>query len=834
MALTSRPLRRMKRIARKVGQAAPHELKAAARSLPIDRDLVVYESFAGNGMLCNPEAIFRALLADPEQQQLRHVWVLADLAAYASTVAEFADDPRVRFVRRGTVAYHRALATAGLLVNNATFPPDWGKRPGQTYLNTWHGTPLKAMGYDEAQGGWGARNVLRNFMMADYLLSTSAFMSEQMYEHAYRLVNIAPGELVEVGYPRTDLQFADAQQRDRLRARLRASGVVLGADEQLVLIAPTWKGESFHTPRNDAADLAALVDELERRLPAGHRVLLKVHQQVYRFALAEPRLAGRLVPNHLPTNAVLGVTDVLVTDYSSVFFDFLSTGRPIVFHTPDRDEYDGYRGCYLTPDELPGPQVGSAGELADVVAAVGTGTTLDPAVTHGRPYAAARARFAPRDDGGATQRVLDVVVRGRCEGHALRRTRRDGRRTLMLYLGGMMSNGITSSGLNLLRSLDHSRWDVSVVTGPIDNEDRRANAEALDPRVRQFVRQGTPVVSKALWLSRRRMMRGHIDAVAPESLARMDAALAQDWRRVVGSAFFDHVVDFSDYSPAWTFLLGHAPAGTRSVWQHNDLLADQVREIKGRRPHEANLRAVFTSYARFDHIVSVSEALRDINARSLARWAPPEKFTAARNTIDVQRVLSGAADPAPEGTLDLLLPTPDGTQPFVFVTVGRLSPEKNHARLIEAFQRAQRRHPSIRLVLVGHGPLRSDLDAHVARLGLTGLVLLAGLQRNPWAIMAASDCFVLSSDYEGQPMVILEARTLGLPVVSTSFDSVGSALAPGDGLVVERTADALAEGMAAAVEGRVPRLPFDGEAYNAVVVEEFERAVGASPAPAAP
>ena len=828
MALPTRPARTMKRLVRKLGQAAPHEVKAAVRALPVDPDLVVYESFAGNGMLCNPEAIFRALLADPEQQHLRHVWVLADLSAYASTVAEFAGDPRVRFERRGSLAYHRALATAGLLVNNATFPPDWGKRPGQTYLNTWHGTPLKAMGYDEAQGAWGARNVLRNFMMADYLLSTSEFMSEQMYEHAYRLVNIAPGELVEVGYPRTDLQFGDAARRDGTRTRLAAEGVVLGTDETLVLLAPTWKGESFHAPRNDAADLAALVDELDGRLPAGHRVLLKVHQQVYRHAVAEPRLAGRLVPNHLPTNAVLGLTDVLVTDYSSIFFDFLSSGRPIVFHTPDREEYDGYRGCYLAPEELPGPQVASAEELADVVSAVGTGSGLDPVLTHGQAYAAARARFAPRDDGGATQRVLDVVVRGHRDGHTVRPTRRDGRRTLMLYLGGMMSNGITSSALNLLRSLDHARWDVSVVMGPIDNDDRVANAETIDPRVRQFVRQGNPAMSKTQWLSRRRMMRGHLENVSPPALARLDAALAQDWRRVVGSAFFDHVVDFSGYSPAWTFLLGHAPARSRSVWQHNDLLADQMREVRGKRPHEANLRAVFTSYARFDHIVSVSEALRDINARSLATWAPADKFAAARNTVDVQRVVSGASEPAPEGTLDALRPTADGARPFVFVSVGRVSPEKNHARLIEAFQKAQRGRPEMRLVVVGDGPLRAESEALASRLGLAGLVLFVGLQRNPWSIMAESDCFVLSSDYEGQPMVILEARTLGLPVVSTSFDSVGSALAPGEGLVVDRTVDALADGMVAAALGRVPCVDFDATAYNALVVSEFERAIGAA------
>ncbi len=645
MSSLARRATQLGRLARKIWRAGPHELRTAVQARPVERDLVVYESFAGNGMLCNPEAIFRALLADPDQQHLRHVWVLADLGAYASTVAEFEHDDRVRFVRRGSLAYDRVLATAGLLVNNATFPATWGKRPGQTYLNTWHGTPLKSMGYDEAQGGWGARNVLRNLMMADYLLSTSEFMSEQMYEHAYRLVNIAPGRLVEVGYPRTDLQFGDERQRAATRSRLRSEGVVLADGQSVVLVAPTWKGQSFHTPRNDAAELAVLVDELEQLLPAGHRVLLKVHQQVYASAAAEPRLAGRLVPNHLPTNAVLGVTDVLVTDYSSVFFDFLCTGRPVVFHTPDREEYDGYRGCYLTADELPGPQVGTAHELAAVVSAVGTGSALDPVLTHGERYAAARARFAPHDDGRATERVIDVVVRGRCQRSAgapdpARRPpdpdalpRRDEVERHHQLRAQPAAHARPLAVGRVGRSWGRSTTRTGVPT-----------QEAIDPRVRQFVRQGHPAMSKAHWILRRRLMRGHSERISPQGLARVDEAFAQDWRRVVGSAHFDHVVDFSGYSPVWTFLLGHAPAKTRAVWLHNDLRADQVRKVEGRRPHESNLRAVFTSYSRFDHLVSVSEALREINARSLSEWAPPEKFTAARNTIDVQRVLSGASE----------------------------------------------------------------------------------------------------------------------------------------------------------------------------------------------
>jgi glycosyltransferase involved in cell wall biosynthesis len=323
-------------------------------------------------------------------------------------------------------------------------------------------------------------------------------------------------------------------------------------------------------------------------------------------------------------------------------------------------------------------------------------------------------------------------------------------------------------------------------------------------------------------------MRGGYDEIPPDALVKLTNHLQQEWRRNVGAASFDHIVDFSGYSPAWSFLLGNASARHRSIWQHNDLLADQVREIHGRRPHEANLRGVFTSYRLFDHLVSVSDALRDVNARNLDRYAPADRFVAARNTIDVQKILSGAAEDVPAGTLDTLLPVTGSSEGhYLFVTVGRLSPEKNHVRLIEAFARVQELHPQARLIIIGDGPLREKLRALVSGLGLEGIVSLLGLQRNPWSIMAKCSTFVLSSDYEGQPMVILEARTLGLGVVSTAFDSVASALEPGAGIVVERSVDALTVGLIEALSGRVPRTPFDPLEYNEKVVKEFERAIGA-------
>ncbi|HEY7009881.1 MAG TPA: glycosyltransferase, partial [Jatrophihabitantaceae bacterium] len=116
----------------------------------------------------------------------------------------------------------------------------------------------------------------------------------------------------------------------------------------------------------------------------------------------------------------------------------------------------------------------------------------------------------------------------------------------------------------------------------------------------------------------------------------------------------------------------------------------------------------------------------------------------------------------------------------------------------------------------------------VGELGLAAAVTLAGHQPNPYVVLAHSDCFVLSSDYEGQPMVLLEALILGLPIVTTDFGSVRGAVPDGYGLIVPRTVDDLAAGMTAFLDGEVPTREFDCAAYNRDAMAEVYRAIGAA------
>lgn len=795
-----------------------------AYSKPIVPGSVLYESFAGNGALDNPEAIFRELLSSPGHAHLRHIWVL-DRHAGRPFKAEFARDRRVRFVRYRSARYFEALARSQYLINNATFPQEFQKRDGQTYLNTWHGTPLKTMGYEMPDGAFQAANTLRNFVAADVLLAQNATMT-RMYRQAYRLDGIFRGRILEAGYPRTDRQLLTPAERRAAVSALSEAGIETEG-RILVVYAPTWKGTSFTSPRDDAEVLLHTVDELQQRLGPRYRVALKAHQAVHRVLAASAR--RRLIPNDLPTNVVLGLADILITDYSSIFFDFLSTGRPIVFYTPDAEDYAQERGTSaLGP--LPGSIATTLDELESAVA-------TEPDLEIVERVARWRKDFTPRDDGHATRRVVDAVFDAIADGPAVPESTSD-RQSVLLYLGGMRSNGITSSALNLLAHLDHRRLDVSVVVARPRGRDQRSNAARIDPRVRQFHLRGAPNSRK--WTTIASRVRGRLGprwSIEP----RWDERLwSSEWRRVFGQARFDVVVDFSGYSRPWTQLVLHSPPAHRAIWLHNDMAAEVNRRVGGRRRMRHSLPAVYALYPRFEDLVSVSRDLAIVNADHLARRyrVPRERFVSATNVIDDVGALAKLAEPL-TGAAEFVDPeTGTVTLPHWvnavsehaglrwFVTVGRLSPEKNHARLLSAFALVHQQHPDARLLIVGDGPLRSALTAQTESLGLTDAAFLTGALANPFPVLAAADCFVLSSDYEGQPMVLLEAAVAELPIVSVRFGSVSDALPDGQMHIVDQTVEALAEGMVDYLEGAVPRAELDVLAYNRRALREFAEAVG--------
>ena len=351
--------------ARNLARAAAQKVYARWARLPL-REAVLLESFEGSDPSGDPAAIAEHL---QERTDLPLVWAVREPLPDVG--------PRVRSVRYRSAAYFKALATSKYLINNVTFPALFQKRDDQVYLNTWHGTPLKKMGRDVDAAYAHIANTQENLAAADMLLSSGSYMTDTMYVGAY---GVQPESVVELGSPRVDVQFQ------------------VQAEPDLVLYAPTWQEES---PTRAVDDLDAVADRIEGIAIAAHpgtRVLVRVHGKLRDRTSGHSRLAPFLAPPEISTNTLLARTATLITDFSSVAFDYLATGREVLFFTP----VDYPRGVYLSDAELPGPRTDSL-------------ATLQTWLSDGAPGAdvgieAARARFCPHEDGNATARVVDTLL----------------------------------------------------------------------------------------------------------------------------------------------------------------------------------------------------------------------------------------------------------------------------------------------------------------------------------------------------------------------------------------------------------------------------------------
>lgn len=340
----------------------------AKKNLPINNNQILYESYWGRGMVDNPYAIFLYLLNDPSFKNYQHIWVLNDLEYFKNSyLASYKKYLNVLFVQYQSKEYYEMLYTSKYLINNVTFSEHFQKRTNQIYINTWHGTPLKNMGYDTNKPDPNLNNIVQNLQTADYLLSANNIMT-RMYENSFRLKNKKHGQILEQAYPRNDLLIKT--EFKTIADKLYNCGVNLSEDKLTILYAPTWKTDSSNNTLVNRNELLLFKESLSKKMMSisNHfQILIKPHQFVYEYLKNDSNYSDCLVPSYIDTNELLSIVDVLITDYSSIFFDYMYVKKPIVFYMPDQDLYEENRGLQIPLDNLPGPIYKSIDDIANFI-----------------------------------------------------------------------------------------------------------------------------------------------------------------------------------------------------------------------------------------------------------------------------------------------------------------------------------------------------------------------------------------------------------------------------------------------------------------------------------
>jgi CDP-glycerol glycerophosphotransferase (TagB/SpsB family) len=352
-------------------------LEAAYRADPVTpADAVFFESFYGQNASCNPRAL-DAAIARLHPATTRY-WSVVD--------ASVAVPPGAVAIVEGSEQWWRARAEARLIVVNDWLRKRWLKRPHQTVLQTWHGTMLKKIAINRPRHGIRATiAAVLESRRWDVLLSQNPH-SSRIFRSAYRY----RGPIWEEGYPRDDaLHSGDGAA---IRKHLG-----IPSKKKVLLYAPTWRDDRLE--HIDHLDVAAFTDALGPE----YVTLIRGHSRTLRPG-RDVRASNVIDVTGYPDVADLFLAaDALITDYSSVMFDFSVTGKPIFFFTPDLDHYrEQLRGFYFDLIEVaPGPVVRTPAELIALIKSVDAVTA-----EYATRYAAWQSRFNPRDDGHAAERVV--------------------------------------------------------------------------------------------------------------------------------------------------------------------------------------------------------------------------------------------------------------------------------------------------------------------------------------------------------------------------------------------------------------------------------------------
>ena len=704
-----------------------------------------------------------------------------------------------------TFQYMKVLASAKYLINDNTFLPFFIKKEGQVYLNTWHGTPLKTLGKGIRNAMHGIGNTQKNFVAADYLLFPNKYTMEHMVED-YMLDNLATGKIMLAGYPRNTI-FHNEVRRNTIKKALGIQG------KKIYAYMPTWRGAIGKIDVKVSTYMKYYLYEIDKNLRDDEILYLNLHPIAKKDIDCSEFKHIRNFPAQYETYDFLNCAQCLITDYSSVFYDYAITRNKCILFTFDEEEYFRDRGVYKSLSELPFPNVKNVDDLIRELRTE-------------KQYSDEEFinEYCAYDCPEATKGILDVMLLGKKSDKVeVVEFANNGKKNIILYVGNLDRNGITTSVNNLLASVDTTENNYFVTFTAEKTWRNQAAIANLPEGVNYFPIQGMfnlGIIKKRMWLSFKKKKF---------PLDLMMKLFKKEWQyeiaRVFGGARFDSVIQFNGYEPKMLLMFSQFDA-ENSVFVHSDM----VQEIKTRgNQREDVLKYVYSEY---DHVVLVTQDIWDATATFVKNT---DNFTVVNNLIAVDRIRSRG-----EGELKFDKGVTKSNHSLakvkealdsdakVLVCVGRFSPEKAHKRTIDAFNKVWQENNEMYLVIIGGNQrdgLYNELCRYVATLPCKDNVILILSMSNPLPLVKACDGFILGSYYEGFGLVIVEADILGVPAVSTDITGPGPFMRENNGTLVENSDEGIEQAIRMLVEGKVPLLTADYDEYNKRAIEEFKKII---------
>lgn len=768
-------------------------------TLPVEKNVVLVESRHGKGMdesvmklarlFCEKEQFRLYAVCVSEQRKERRKWMDAN------------GMQKMNLLTFSTKAYYKTLATAGILINEDNFGAAFIKRPEQKFLRIWNSTPVNAIGKSAREKFGMIGNAQRNLLAADYLLCPNRFTME-LLEKEYMLANIAKTTVLLSGRLENAV-FLENTTRNRLRKEYGWE------EKQVFAYLPALRDYEGESKKAYEEQLAGYLLTLEERLSEQQLIIIRVPQGVRKRLEIENLQHIQWMPDTATSYQVLSAVDGLITDYSAIMMDYVVSGRKIIRFPFDEEKFRSGKKRYQKPEEFPFPVVKTAEELAEELH---KGIQYDA----GKFYETYASCVKP----GMAEAVWKRVTEGKTDPDLEESCFSDnGKKNVLIYAGAFPKNGITTAIHNMLQQVDTEKKNYRIYYRMGALEHNQEELKKLPEKVTYYGYNRVDNLSRrdavlyAKWKKKKEFPYTKIQDILQKRAKR-------EYYRSLAFCRVEEVIQFDGYGEEITLLMEQMPCH-RTIFAHNDM------EMELKKKAFVRKEVLRHAYQTYDNVAIVTKDLEP-SVRRVAEGKA--NIRVAKNVIDFRKIErlgmerlqtdERTESNVSEERLNQILQS----EAKKFITVGRFSEEKGHARLMEAFAQVQQENPEIYLILLGgYGPLYEETREKAEKMDCADRIIIIKYLSNPYPLIKACDYFVLSSFYEGFGLVLAEADILGLPCFSTEITGPKLFLQQYGGKLVENSVQGIIHGMRDCLSGDVPKkLQIDYEVYNKEAAAQFE------------
>ena len=772
----------------------------------INEKEILFESFLGNNFNGNPFYIFKEICENPKYNTYKK-YIIASNEKNKENIIKMLENygllEKADIVLRNTKQYCYLLATVKYLINNVTFPTYFIRKEGQIYLNTWHGTPLKGLGRNIKDKPNTIGNVQRNFIHSTHLLFPNDFTFDVVRED-YMLNNIYEGKYIKSGYPRNDI-FFDQKRRKELKEELGLK------DKKVVVYMPTWRERTNPRQKNDKQLIYIMyaLYEFEKKLPKDTVVLVKLHHLANKAINFREFEKIMQFPTEYETYDVLNIADKLVTDYSSVMFDFLNAGRDVILYTYDEEEYCNGRSLYMKIKDLPFYHSDDISFICDKIKEESSSEENEKI----------RNELCYYDCKDSAKKICDYIFEGNVSNdkfEVIDYTKyNNAKKNIMIFAGGLQKNGITSALRAILNNIELDEYNYFL---SFYNNATKKNIDFindLDKRVCYMPIMGQKDFKKSEAIFHHLYFRWNIKVIN-----RIRKIYNREKFRLYRNIKFDTVIHYTGYERQIIHLLSSFKESRKIIYTHNNLKKE--RELR----NNIHTNSLKYAYNTFDKITIIREGMEK-EIKDNIKDVDIKKIHIAHNINDIQYIRNraiekikfdkGTVTNVTEEALEDIL----NTNAIKFINIARFSPEKGLDLLVKAFIKFNAEYPNSYLILIGgHG---KDYNKIKEMAEENNRIIIIKNLSNPYNILNKCDCFILSSHYEGLPMAIMEALILKKKIISTNITGPREFLKKGNyGHLVKKDENSIYDGMVKFKnDGLKECSNFDAEKFNEMAIKEF-------------